>query len=343
MLADAYGDDMAVISPHSTAGNAGEELGPLRVAHGTSGRVYQMLQTARIVASGRLADTFPMYGHPYLAVGARVMRKQYGLFVHGGEMSSSWLGRLAFRWLVDGAELIVAGSSATRDRWLKDCRAPVVVIRPGINRIAMGGDNALPNCRQDGSNIDVIIVARLVRRKNVAQTVTAMCKVADRLTNMSLTIHVVGDGPCRDEVDRCAEGRSDVVVHGFVSDDELNGLYRKCDLFVLCASEIPGNEGWEGFGIVYLEAAAWGLSVIAMESGGVGEACSNDGSVMVPAGEWGAFQAEFEKLLLDGARRERMGRANLIWAAENDWGARAELLDQSVRSVLGEGRVERVQ
>jgi phosphatidylinositol alpha-1,6-mannosyltransferase len=87
-------------------------------------------------------------------------------------------------------------------------------------------------------------------------------------------VHVVaGDGDDRARLEARAselagEGGA-VRFLGFVSDEDLPDLYRLADLFVMPSSE-------EGFGIVYLEAAACGLRVIGGTGGGSGDAVPDE-------------------------------------------------------------------
>jgi phosphatidylinositol alpha-1,6-mannosyltransferase len=59
---------------------------------------------------------------------------------------------------------------------------------------------------------------------------------------------------------------------GRVSDSEMLAAYQRSHIFVMPAREEKENASMEGFGMVYLEASACGLPVVAGRSGGVAEA-----------------------------------------------------------------------
>jgi phosphatidylinositol alpha-1,6-mannosyltransferase len=86
---------------------------------------------------------------------------------------------------------------------------------------------------------------------------------------------VVGDGPLRRHLERLAAALGvSPAVHfvGQVSDAELDGWYRRCEVFVLAARESALSGGAEGFGLVFVEAALRGKPVIGGRSGGVPDA-----------------------------------------------------------------------
>src|SRR5690606_26241479 len=88
-----------------------------------------------------------------------------------------------------------------------------------------------------------------------------------------LTVAIAGGGRDRARLDRLV-AETDAPVHllGRVPDDDLPDLYGCADVFaMLCRSRWAGLEQ-EGFGIVFLEAAAAGVPQVAGESGGSAEA-----------------------------------------------------------------------
>ncbi len=119
------------------------------------------------------------------------------------------------------------------------------------------------------------------------------------------------------------EALSGVRFLGMVSDEELQRCYRSASVFVLTPRQVGVN--FEGFGLVYLEAGAYGLPVVASRCGGVAEAVQ-DGKTGLLADEGdvaGTAQALL-RLLRDGELRRRLGEANRLWAEELTWERAAE-------------------
>jgi len=105
---------------------------------------------------------------------------------------------------------------------------------------------------------------------------------------------------------------------GALSPEDLARCYQGASLFVLT----PRQEGlrFEGFGLVYLEAGAYGLPVVATRSGGVPEAVKDGqtGILVEPDDVAGAAEAIL-RLLSDPELARRLGRQNRLWAESLTW------------------------
>lgn len=120
----------------------------------------------------------------------------------------------------------------------------------------------------------LLTVCRLTEpRKNVAQVLHALAALKGRF---EFEYTVAGEGALRQELERLADSLglgARVHFSGRVSDEALRDLYARADLFVLTASIVPGSH--EGFGIVYLEAAASGVPSLAARLAGAAEAVAD--------------------------------------------------------------------
>lgn len=117
----------------------------------------------------------------------------------------------------------------------------------------------------------LLTVCRLSeQRKNVDIVLRALATLKDLF---EFEYVIAGEGTLRPELERLADtlglGKR-VRFTGRVSDAALRDLYARADLFVLAASIVPGSH--EGFGIVYLEAAASGVPSLAARLAGAAEA-----------------------------------------------------------------------
>ncbi len=111
----------------------------------------------------------------------------------------------------------------------------------------------------------------------------------------------------------------DVVFTGVVSDDALVRYYQQASLFALTPQELNGDQ-FEGFGLVYLEAGAYGLPVVGTRSGGVADAVRDGmtGLLAAPEDVDGIAQAML-RLLKEPPLARQMGRANRLWAETLTW------------------------
>jgi glycosyltransferase involved in cell wall biosynthesis len=105
---------------------------------------------------------------------------------------------------------------------------------------------------------------------------------------------------------------------GNLPDEELSSIYDRADIFAM--TSVSHGQSIEGFGLVYLEAAAHGLPVVAHDIGGVSEAVlDGETGLLVPPDRPAQLAAAFEKLIHDPALRHRLGDAGRTWAGRNCW------------------------
>jgi len=127
-------------------------------------------------------------------------------------------------------------------------------------------------------------VARLLtvcRLSEPRKNVEAVLRALARLRGFQFRYTVIGDGPDRARLQALSSelGIGDrVEFAGFVTADVLHAHYASADFFILASSIIPNSH--EGFGIVYLEAAASGVPCLAARLAGAAEAVEDDVSGM---------------------------------------------------------------
>lgn len=209
--------------------------------------------------------------------------------------------------------------------------ADKIFLTPG----ALRSDFAVvpPKLAAPKDRIVVLTVGRLHPRKGQLQTLQALQTLAPDV-RARLEYWIVG-GQTKGNYDAilraAAAARPDLAVRFFgnVPDDELSDLYDRADIFAM--TSINHGDSVEGFGLVYLEAAAHGLPVVAHDVGGVSEAVM-DGvtGVLVPPDRPAQLAAAFEKLIHDAPLREKLGHAGREWATRNCWKDSAETLFRPV-------------
>ena len=156
----------------------------------------------------------------------------------------------------------------------------------------------------------VVSVSRLVPRKGMDTLIRASVEIRRR--HPLVHVAIAGTGRDRKRLQRLAEELgAPVTLLGRVADDDLPGLYGCGDVFtMLCRTRWGGLEQ-EGFGIVFVEAAAAGVAQVAGRSGGAHEAVADRESGLIvddPADVHAAADA-IADLLADDGRRQAMGEA----------------------------------
>lgn len=168
----------------------------------------------------------------------------------------------------------------------------------------------LPNMNDtDSGTLNVLFVGRLEKRKGIDTLFEAIPAVVDKVSNVKFTI-VGGDtdvsplgGSYKKYLLRNLDNRFHPYVKfaGFVPDMELRDYYRNCDLFVAPSL-------YESFGLIYLEAMAWGKPVIGCDVGGVPEVITNgEAGVIVSPGNGKELADAITQLLLNDDKRRVMG------------------------------------
>ncbi|MFI6446474.1 glycosyltransferase family 4 protein [Kitasatospora sp. NPDC050543] len=179
----------------------------------------------------------------------------------------------------------------------------------------------------------VVCVSRLVPRKGQDTLIEAMPQILQDVPDTVLLI--VGGGPYQGELEKLADARgvrSSVRFTGAVPWSELPAHYGAGDVFAMPCRTRRGGLDVEGLGIVYLEASATGLPVVAGDSGGAPDAVlEGETGYVVPGSSPQAVAERIVRLLNDEALRRRMGEAGRRWV-ERSW--RWDLLAGRLTSLL---------
>jgi len=191
---------------------------------------------------------------------------------------------------------------------------PVSVMYPGADIEAFRPDLPVDDLRERhglGDRPIVVCVSRLVARKGQDVLIRGMASIRRRVPGATLV--VVGDGPYRETLERMAGELApvgSVVFTGQVSEEDLPRYYRLGDVFAMpCRNRLGGFEV-EGWGNVFIEAAACGRAVVVGDSGGAREALlDRETGLLVNGSRIGEVAAAVAGLLADPARAEAMGRA----------------------------------
>lgn len=177
-----------------------------------------------------------------------------------------------------------------------------------------GGNGALRPSRRDGP-LPVILTAAMFRPGVKTEGLARVIKTCGRIAARGLRFRLVvcGDGAGKAHLKRLARHHLPDRVHfaGRVPREEMPRYYRSADLFVF-----PGIR--EGLGMVFLEAQAAGLPVVACRGWGASEIVRHQETGLLSSpGDWQAFEGHVVRLLSEHALRIRMGAAARQHAASH--------------------------
>lgn len=272
---------------------------------------------------------------------ANLRNRPYWIVVHGIE---AW-GYLPFfkRIALSQADRVIATSAFSRKQVVKRhhidssriLSLPCTLDETLLNVEAAGDD--LRRYLSDDRRV-VLTVARMEaseRYKGHDVVLRALSSVLAQVPQ--LTYVVVGAGDDRIRLERLTKelGLTDhVVFTGEVSDSELAGLYQRSEVFVLPARTVLDE--WkpkgEGFGIVFLEAMAFGKPVVGPNYGAPSELIRHgeNGLLVDPEDATSVSEALVDLLTSPGKARE-MGQAGRDWVRKTySYGSFREELRQMV-------------
>lgn len=203
------------------------------------------------------------------------------------------------------ADVVLATSRYSKDRIVEDYGVAAGRIRIVPEPIDLARwDTALAATSvgppRDPDRGAILCVAHLYPRKDVATLLDAMTRLPGAI------LRVAGDGP---EGPRLRARAAELGLHGrvellgHVPFERLAAEFRRADVFCL-----PSRQ--EGFGIVFLEAMAAGLPIVAARAAAVPETVADgECGILVPPGDAPALAAALGTLLADAGLRTRMGEA----------------------------------
>lgn len=282
-----------------------------------------------------------------LGVLGRRLARPYALVLHGSEL----LGRLpggsqAMGAAVRGARHVIAAGNypaSEARRVAGDRTPPVTVIPPGVDTQRFrppldSNGRAGVRARLDipPDACAVVGLSRLVPRKGFDVLIDAVAELAPRYRDLFLAIGGRGREARRlqQRIDRSG---APAVLVGRVPDEGLAAFYGAGDVFAMCCRTRWGGLEPEGFGIVFLEAAACGVPQVAGDSGGAADAVvhGETGLVVSRPGDSRAVALALETLVADPELRARLGaQARARASAEFSYDGLAARLATALASVV---------
>ncbi len=261
---------------------------------------------------------------------------------HGHEVGWSMLpvARSVLRRIGDGTDVVTFVSRYTRSRFAPAFgpKACLEYLPPGVDTDRFRPDPAARDELRDryglGERPTVVCLSRLVPRKGQDMLIKALPSIRRRVDGAALV--VVGGGPYLDSLRELASdhGVADhVTFTGGVPSAELPAHHALADVFAMPCRTRGAGMDVEGLGIVFLEASATGVPVIAGQSGGAPEAVQHNKTGVVIDGTSVDEVAEaVSELLSDRDRAAAMGAAGREWVT-SQW--RWDTLAARLSDLLG--------
>lgn len=206
----------------------------------------------------------------------------YLLFSHGTDLvagtATAWKRKMV-RWVSSHADQLIFNSESLKSRFLQvlpefEKKTEVVYPCPDPGLLNPVSPEIVSTLRSqlalEGRTV-MLSVGRITDGKGFTHIARLLPQLAQRIPHLAWV--VVGDGPKHDEVVALVQKaglQSIVRFVGAVQPTDLSQYYHLADFFVVLTHPDEGRE--EGLGLVFLEASAAGLPIVAGESGGVSEA-----------------------------------------------------------------------
>lgn len=232
---------------------------------------------------------------------ARLRRVPVVLHVHGAEfhLFHDRAPRLLQAYIAEtlsAADCVIALGPQWRTRLLAIAPRAHVEVLPNSVRVS---DDSVPH--RAGEPVRVVFLGRVGDRKG---TFTLLDAWAQRSAPVPAQLTIAGDG----ELDRARtviadNGMSESVsLTGWLSPEATEALLCRADILVL-----PSRN--EGLPMAVLEAMAHGVTVIATPVGDIPDVLDTSSGVLIPVDDPAALAAALDALLIDDARRTRLGDA----------------------------------
>lgn len=273
---------------------------------------------------------------------SRIFRIPCIVYAHGEEITT-WRQNGKFKamtWVYRHCDRIIANSEFTQQALLElgVAKDKITLIHPGVDievfRPTLACADLKAQLAMTANTPLLLSVGRLSRRKGFDHVIQALSE----LKQANLTVHyaLIGIGEDLDYLTNLAKEQGvakQVHFLGHVAADDLPRWYNACDVFVMPNREVNGDT--EGFGMVYIEAAACGKTAISGCVGGPPNAVLHQQTGLNVDGEnIQALSQAIQQLLQDVELRERLAKQAMARATnELSWPAVAKQTRQLLNNM----------
>ncbi|GAC78660.1 glycosyltransferase family 4 protein [Gordonia malaquae] len=327
-------EDVIVYAPKWKGCEAYDAAAPYRIVrHRTTLMIptpFVARKAARLVRDNNVHTVWFGAAAPLAVLGPHMRRagaKRVVASTHGHEVGWSMLpgSRQILRYIGDNTDVVTYVSRYTRGRFAsafgRNAALEYVSCGVDVDRFApdAGSRRELRERYGLGDAPVVLCLSRLVPRKGQDVLIEAWPRVLESVPDARLVI--VGGGPYGDRLRDLAVsvGVTDSVMFtGSVPAAELPKHHAMADVFAMPTRTRGRGLDVEGLGIVFLEASASGVPVVAGDSGGAPETVrEGETGTVVDGRDRHRVADAITDILTDPQLAESMGRAGRAWAVDN--------------------------
>jgi phosphatidylinositol alpha-1,6-mannosyltransferase len=292
-------------------------------------RIAQIFWTMKVLEQTP-NDLSILMGQPHLGLGSILARRKFALFIHGGEWGNYPFGTKLVRFVMGKARILIVNSEATANKYVpKYLRKRLIELKPGLSSSFVERILQKNFAKQVSKNeiLNILSVTRLSPRKGLKRLINAVDLLID--DGFPVNLKIIGEGSEYKNLQKEVKNQHSISLMQSVSDEELIKNYLSADLFALLPMQIKGGEAWEGFGIVFLEAAVCGLPIITSDSGGIKESTSPLATFYLHENcSADEIYDEIKKFISDKKLALQLGELNKKWASDQTWENRKHIIDK---------------
>ncbi len=243
------------------------------------------------------------------------LKNKIVVLAHGQEYLNQETRTQRIKKALSRASVLIANSRYTKDLvslYSNKCLIEIIPPTYSLLKVSMGSQK---NKKKD-KKINLLSIARIEERKGLIKILEALVELKHNFKKSIFHWYVVGDGPQLVELKKLSSSlgmNSFVTFCGRVAEDEKISLFKKADLFVMTPYKV--KKSIEGFGIVFIEAAMYGIPSITGLDGGVQDAVINNisGWCVDPLDKNALVTALEEAIINEDERKKRGYAANKLF------------------------------
>jgi phosphatidylinositol alpha-1,6-mannosyltransferase len=203
----------------------------------------------------------------------------YYIFFHGNDllrilnrMKRFFLKRITYGNMLRHARGFIANSRYVMDLIPEHVKKDksLIVANPGVDK-SFEHLTPQPPFSSPGPK-RLLTVGRLTHRKGIQTVIKALPRIRQDFPDVMYDVVGAGDQTCYRKIADEYDVSDHVTFHGFTSYDGVKDCLNTCDVFIMVSYASTKKSDVEGFGIVFLEANAFGKPVIGSRTGGIEDA-----------------------------------------------------------------------